>query len=78
MDGPICEHMVTFVATEEEEKTKEMHLLPTYPARKNELMASSSDTDKKILKLWRNFKIPHQKYLRTLKQRSIVSYFKNQ
>jgi hypothetical protein len=31
--------MVTLVATEEEEKMKEMHLLPTHPAHKNELMA---------------------------------------
>jgi hypothetical protein len=57
-DGPICEHMVTLVATEEEEKIKEMHLLPMHPAHKNELMAlsmldsvtSSSDTDKQIIK----------------------------
>jgi hypothetical protein len=58
MAGPIYEHMVTLMATEEEEKTKEMHLLPTHPAHKHELMAlslldsviSSSDTDKKIVK----------------------------
>jgi hypothetical protein len=39
LGGPSCEHMVTVVATEEEEKMEEVHLLPVYPACKDALMA---------------------------------------
>jgi hypothetical protein len=58
LDGPSCKRMATLVATEEEEKMKEMHLLPVCPACKNALMAllvvdsvtSSCDTDRRIVK----------------------------
>jgi hypothetical protein len=39
LDGPSCDRMATSVATEEEEKMEEMHLLTMCPACKDALMA---------------------------------------
>jgi hypothetical protein len=87
MDGPTCEHTATSVATEGEEKTKEMHSLPKHPARKDALMAlslldsviSSSDTDKRIVKAMDELQGFVSKVCKnTLKQKSIESYFKKQ